>query len=131
MSADHNELEDEKPLDPEMEKVRRKMVRLLGVSLGIMFIGIMAVLAGVIYKINEAGEEEAALEANAAAPAANIVLNVPANLEVVLPLGFNVEDVDLDGQNAAIFGNSADGQNMLLIVDLSKGAVISEITLRD
>ena len=30
---------DDKPLDPEMEKVRRKMVRLLAVSIGIMFIG--------------------------------------------------------------------------------------------
>ena len=45
---------DEKPLDPEMEKVRRKMVRLLAVSIGVMFIGLMAVLGAIVYKIHAA-----------------------------------------------------------------------------
>lgn len=44
----------EPPIDPAMERVRRKMVRLLAVSIAIMVIGLMAVLAAVIYKINQA-----------------------------------------------------------------------------
>ncbi|HWD12368.1 hypothetical protein P8H26_09700 [Pseudochrobactrum sp. sp1633] len=44
----------EPPLDPAMERVRRKMVRLLAVSIAIMVIGLMAVLAAVVYKINKA-----------------------------------------------------------------------------
>ena len=37
-----------------MERVRRKMVRLLIISIAIMVIGLMAVLAAVVYKINKA-----------------------------------------------------------------------------
>jgi hypothetical protein len=44
---------DEKPLDPEMEKVRRKMVRLLAVSIGVMFIGLMTVLGAIVYKFTQ------------------------------------------------------------------------------
>jgi hypothetical protein len=44
---------EEKPLDPEMEKVRRKMVRLLAVSIGIMFIGLMTVLGAIVYKFTQ------------------------------------------------------------------------------
>jgi hypothetical protein len=44
---------EEKPLDPDMEKVRRKMVRLLAVSIGIMFIGLMAVLGAIVYKFTQ------------------------------------------------------------------------------
>lgn len=43
----------EPQLDPAMERVRRKMVRLLIISIAIMVIGLMAVLAAVVYKINK------------------------------------------------------------------------------
>lgn len=132
MNADHNETEDEKPLDPEMEKVRRKMVRLLGVSLGIMSIGIMAVLAGVIYKINDNREDEDTT-ADAAIVALNSghILALQDEMDVVLPLGFQIRDIDLDGQYAAIFGTDSDGQDMLLIVDLPQAAIISQVLLRN
>ncbi|MDR2309616.1 MAG: hypothetical protein LBE54_01375 [Brucellaceae bacterium] len=37
-----------------MERVRRKMIRLLIISIGIMVIGLIAVLSAVVYKINQA-----------------------------------------------------------------------------
>ena len=50
---------DEKPLDPEMEKVRRKMVRLLAVSIGIMFIGLVTVLGALVYKFTRSDDSAA------------------------------------------------------------------------
>ena len=47
-----DEAEDDKPLDPKVEAIRRKMVRLLMVSGGIMMIGLMTVLAAIVYKVN-------------------------------------------------------------------------------
>lgn len=44
----------EPQLDPAMERVRRKMVRLLIISIAIMVLGLMAVLSAVVYKINKA-----------------------------------------------------------------------------
>ena len=49
--------EDEKPLDPAMENVRKKMVRLLAISLGVMMVGLMAVLGAIVYKISGGGKE--------------------------------------------------------------------------
>ncbi len=43
---------EEEPLDPAVEAIRQKMVRLLMVSGGIMMLGLMAVLAAIVYKIN-------------------------------------------------------------------------------
>ena len=49
--ADNNGDED-KPLDPMVENVRRRMMRLMVVSIGIMMIGLMAVLGSIVYKYN-------------------------------------------------------------------------------
>jgi hypothetical protein len=40
-------------LDPAMERVRRKLTRLLAVSAGIMGLGFVAVLVAVIYRVSE------------------------------------------------------------------------------
>ncbi|MEW7008114.1 hypothetical protein [Lentilitoribacter sp. EG35] len=119
--------EDEKPLDPEMEKVRRKMVRLLGVSLGIMFIGVMAVLAAVVYKINAAGDDEIANPAMQS----EIPVMISNDLEVILPVGFTVVSFDLDGVSGAITGTATDGKQHIFIVDLKSGEIISDILLRN
>lgn len=62
---------DEQPepvLDPAMERVRRKMIRLLAVSIGVMLIGLMAVLIAVVYKINRKPEPAIAEEARSDIP---------------------------------------------------------------
>lgn len=45
--------DEEEPLDPAMERVRRKLVRLMIVSSSIMIIGLGAVFAGIFYRISE------------------------------------------------------------------------------
>ena len=42
--------EKEKPLDPAVEKVRRKLVRFVAINLGLLFIALMAVVAALVYK---------------------------------------------------------------------------------
>ena len=49
--------QEEKPLDPVMENVRRKMVRLQLVSAGIMGVMLMAVLAAIVYKVTQRAPE--------------------------------------------------------------------------
>ena len=43
--------EEEKPLDPNVEKVRRKLVRFMGINLGLLFLALMAVVSGVILAV--------------------------------------------------------------------------------
>ncbi|MEZ5812488.1 MAG: fimbrial protein [Rhizobiaceae bacterium] len=44
--------DEDKPLDPAVERVRRKMMRLMAVSVGIMMVGLMAVLLAIVYKVS-------------------------------------------------------------------------------
>ena len=125
MSKVESDQEEEKPLDPEMEKVRRKMVRLLVISIGIMILGVMAVLAGVVYKVIEPDEAPQATEPGSlAAPSA-----VPLRLTGKLPAGFAVEEVSLDGTRILFFGLMADGSRSAIILDASSGNTIAEIAL--
>ncbi len=42
--------EEEKPLDPAVENVRRKLVRFVAINLGLLFIALMAVVGALVYK---------------------------------------------------------------------------------
>lgn len=101
------------PLDPAMERVRRKMIRLLAVSLGIMFIGLIAVLAGVVYR---------------AAGTAGARLPAGGRGTIVLPAGAQIRDMALDGERALlrVGVNAADE---LRLVDLTSGAVLAIYSL--
>ena len=122
MSKVELDQEEEQPLDPEVEKVRRKMVRLLVVSIGIMILGVMAVLAGVVYKVVEPdGAPQTEL------PAASS--GVPLQLTGTLPSGFAVEEVSLDGTRILFFGLMADGSRSAIILDATSGGVVAEIAL--
>ncbi|SOE16271.1 hypothetical protein SAMN05877838_1132 [Hoeflea halophila] len=116
---------DEKPLDPEMEKVRRKMVRLLAVSIGIMFIGLMTVLGAIVYKFTSADDSEAQV----AASSASVPSDAPIEGVAALPAGFSVEDVTLDGNRIGFYGRASDGSMRLIVHDISVGRIVSDIVV--
>lgn len=119
---------EEKPLDPDMEKVRRKMVRLLAVSIGIMFIGLMAVLGAIVYKFTQDGAADGGSQI-----AASSTMALPGDdlIEAVatLPQGFVVQSVALDGARIGFFGRAADGSQRLMIHDVSLGRIVSDVVV--
>ncbi|MBC7285096.1 hypothetical protein [Hoeflea sp.] len=119
---------DEKPLDPEMEKVRRKMVRLLAVSIGVMFIGLMAVLGAIVYKFTQ---RDAAPADGGLVAGASMTVPSDAPLEAVaaLPAGFVIESVTLDGARVGFFGRAADGSMRLIIHDISLGRAVADVVV--
>ncbi|MBU4530873.1 MAG: hypothetical protein KUA43_08485 [Hoeflea sp.] len=119
---------DEKPLDPEMEKVRRKMVRLLAVSIGVMFIGLMAVLGAIVYKFTQ---RDAAPAAGDLVAGSSMTVPSDAPLEAVaaLPAGFVIESVTLDGARVGFFGRAADGSMRLIIHDVSLGRAVADVVV--
>lgn len=120
--------EEEKPLDPEMEKVRRKMVRLLAVSLGIMFLGVMAVLVGVVYKVMENGEE---VPAHTVADTLAVPADGPLDVTAVLPSGFRVEGVSLDGSKILFYGQTPDGGPAAYIFDIVTEKLAARVRITD
>jgi hypothetical protein len=119
---------DDKPLDPEMEKVRRKMVRLLAVSIGIMFIGLMTVLGAIVYKFTQ---DDPASGGDQLASGSTIGLPGDAPIEAVaaLPQGFTVQSVALDGDRIGFFGRASDGSQRLIIHDLSLGRNVGDVVV--
>ncbi|MEM0908294.1 MAG: hypothetical protein AAGJ94_13075 [Pseudomonadota bacterium] len=65
------ETDEEDELDPAMERVRRKLARLLFVSTGIMVIGLGAVIAGIFYRVSQLDEGDE--------PLAPVALDVPVS----------------------------------------------------
>lgn len=57
-----SETEEEGELDPAMERVRRKLARLLFVSSGIMVLGLAAVVVGIFYRVGKMEESAKASE---------------------------------------------------------------------
>lgn len=101
--------DDETPLDPATERLRRKMLRLLAVAVATMLLGVMAVLAAIVYKVNQ----------DAAAPR-------PAGtpIAIALPAGTRIEAVAIDGDEALLTLAGA-GEDRMVRVDLRTGAILA------
>lgn len=103
--------EADKPLDPAMEKVRRKMVRLLMISLGIMMIGLMAVLYAIVHKMSGSGAKPDA--AAVAIPAGADEISAP----ITLPKGAQINSVSLSGSRILFDLALPDGGRELAVYD--------------
>lgn len=115
--------EAEKPLDPAMEKVRRKMVRLLMISLGIMMIGLMAVLYAIVHKMSGGGAEPAA--ATVAIPAGSDEISSV----ITLPKGAQINSESLSGARILFDLTLPDGKRELAIFDTGEGRFVARYAL--
>ena len=102
---------EEKPLDPAFEKVRRKMVRLLAISIGIMMLGLMAVLFAIVYRASEgsSGLREGAIR---------------------LPARATVVSQSLSGDRLSLLIRLADGGEAILVYELGTNEVIGRYAVR-
>ncbi len=112
MNEQHFDIEEEKPLDPAAEKLRRKMVRLMAVSLGTMFIGIFAVLFAIVYKMNNSADATAMIEAS-----------------IDLPEGFEILETELGDGTILFRGRDTAGSSQILLFDQATGNSIGIIDL--
>jgi len=113
MNDQRIDIEEEKPLDPAAEKLRRKMLRLMVISIGSMFIGIFAVLFAIVYKMNNA---------------AVVAEQVEATIE--LPAGFQIEETQLSDGVVLLRGRNADGTSRIMLFDATNGMPRGAIELK-
>lgn len=105
----------EKPLDPATERLRRKMVRLLALSVSTLFIGVMAVLGAIVYKLNRDAPPTGA-EA--------------LDLAIALPEGSVLLDMTAAGDSALLrIAPEEGGVSSLLRIDLATGAILARYRL--
>ncbi|MCX8996724.1 hypothetical protein NOF55_06360 [Rhizobiaceae bacterium BDR2-2] len=125
MSQIEPEVEEEKPLDPVMENVRRKMIRLQIVSGLVMFVSLMAVFGAVVYKVTTGGRSEPA----PAATPTPVPADAPLNLLAALPAGFTVTHVSLSGPQVLFYGTAADGGARAYVFDITTGRIAATIAV--
>ncbi len=113
----------EKPLDPAMERVRRKMVRLLVVSVGIMMAGLMAVLYTLVHKISDRPIMATAPVVGeawfAALPAQEITGTI------ALPVGAQINNQSLSGSRVLMDLTLSDGKRQSVIYDVIEQRIIA------
>ena len=123
MSNIENDDQEDKPLDPVMENVRRKMMRLQLVSGGIMLLMFMAVLVAIVYKINtREGKPQAQAAGGLAVPS-----DAPLRATATLPVGFAVSAVSHAGGQILFYGVTADGARKAFLFDIAASRVVAEI----
>ncbi len=115
--------EDEKPLDPAMEKVRRKMIRLLGVSIGVMMAGLMAVLFAIVYKMNGGGKEPSSI----ASPASGALIAGAG--EIVLPAGAYMNSQSLSGDRLSLDVTLKGGAREIQIFDMTSRQIVARFAV--
>ena len=93
-------------------------MRLLFVSGGVMFAGLIAVFAAIVYKLGEGGP---ALQT----PAGRLSAEAPAAGEIAVPPGYRLIGATLDGERALLSLAGPDGSTTLLLVDLATGAELA------
>lgn len=109
VAQDPDDIIDEKPLDPEVERIRARMVRLLAVSISIMFAGLMAVLIAIFYKMSNDAQSRLPEQ----------VISLPAGAEII--------GEALGDGNIMLRVREANGMEYLLIRSLQSGEVVAKI----
>jgi hypothetical protein len=116
--------DEEKPLDPEVEKVRKKLVRFVAINLGLLFLALMVVIAALVYKTRTAPP---------AAPAGDIQVPAgePLTGDVVLPVGAKVISQSLSGNRVSIDAELADGSRAIFVYDITERRIIGRFSMRN
>lgn len=117
---------EEVPLDPTMERVRRKMIRLLAVSIGVMVIGLMAVLAAIVYKINQPVQEVAtAVRSEVPGQPLGAAL---AGEAITLDPGTRILSHNLSANTLSLETRLGDGTRQVLLYDVATKRVVARIS---
>lgn len=122
---EQNEQQDE-PLDPAMEAVRRKMIRLQVVSGAVMFISLMAVFGAVVYKaMGSKAEAPAPAATTMAVPTDGGTISTTASL----PEGFVLSGTSYSNGDLLFEGRTANGTRKALVFNVASGRFTADVTI--
>jgi hypothetical protein len=109
--------DDEKPLDPAIERIRQRLKRLILVSSATLMIGVVAVLAAVIYRIGPVRDKPALIGST-----------IEASVAGVIPPGGRVISSSLSGTLLALTLDVG-GSSSVVVIDLSTNRIVRRLAL--
>lgn len=118
--------EQEKPLDPAVERVRRKLVRFIVINLGILFLALMAVVAALVYKGLQTPSSKPT------APASEIPM--PAGSEILqgniaLPQGARINSQAISGAQLTLHVELPSGEQAIFLYDMAENRIIGRFNI--
>ncbi len=131
-------------LDPAVEKVRRKLMRLMMISIGITIVLILIILAAVIYKVTSSPSEKTptevskteaspvpGAETDATSEAKTTSPAVPEFIRrsIALPQGTRILSQSLSNDMIALETLTPEGNTELVIYDYRQGHLVAGITV--
>lgn len=119
--------EEEKPLDPAVENVRRKLVRFVAINLGLLFIALMAVVGALVYKSRTAAPPPVAVDAGTNAPSPQGVVEG----QIPLPAGARIVSHALSGNRIALSLELADGSRAIHLYDVAERRIVGRFALTE
>lgn len=114
MAKPFDDENEEKPLDPAAERVRRKLVRFVAINLGLLFAAVMAVLIAVVYKSVQ----------SQSLPAGTV-----AEAQIALPAGARMIGHGFSGGQVSIDAELADGSRAVFVYDLAAQKIVGRYTV--
>jgi hypothetical protein len=106
--------DEEKPLDPAAERVRRKLVRFMAINLGLLFTAVIVVLAAIVYRSSTQG------------PATSGRL---AEAEIALPAGARMIGHGYSDGRISLDVELADGSRAIFLYDTAAQKIVGRYTV--
>lgn len=125
MRPHFDDQQDEKPLDPEVEKVRRKLVRFVAINLGLLFVALMAVVGAIVYKGRSAAPAPPPVAAGEVPAPSDAMLEG----EVVLPTGARIVSQSLSGNRLSLDVEVPGGGRAIYLYDLAERRIVGRFAI--
>lgn len=121
-------IEEEKPLDPEIEKVRKKLIKFSSVFMGLNMVALMAVLGAIVYKIGGFGDEEKTVEQSAN----NLSVPVEPGFEQIIDLPDGATILSASEQNGRVLLNLrfSGGGSAIWFYDIKSNQISGKLSVR-
>jgi len=118
------ELDEEKPLDPAAERVRRKLLRFMVVNLGILFAAVMAVVLALVYKSVTETEPLPDASVAPAIPSGEMISG-----DIPLPAGARIISHAVSGNRLTLHVTFADAGEAILLYDIPERRLIGRFSV--
>ena len=127
MSAEEK-IEEEKPLDPETEKVRRKLVKLGAGFMGFNMLALMAVLGAIVYKIGGYGDDSPPADVSHNQISTQVKPGFAYHL--ALPNGAQIVSASENDARVLLNLRLANGDRELWFFSIASGEMIGKLAIK-
>lgn len=121
--------EEDKPLDPAVERVRSKLIRFMIINLGILFIALMAVVVAIVYRMDRGPKSPSVAVSELPVPSQPFVTDQVVQGRIEIPPDARITSHSVSGNLLSIDLAHADGSREILVYDLATGRLASRVEI--